>query len=167
MRYGIPKIFGLNESGKALLELAIVAPLILGIALPSIDAVNFARAGHLLNTVTREAGRGAFSCAYLNGDVRTCIETTVAEALPSNGDSVVQNAEITVSVWQHQTAPAGPLLISTYQRGNLNSRISAARISTLNSYNDKKERILIVETRIPFNPITPFFQNERYLVTVM
>ncbi len=179
-----------SESGKALLELAMIVPFLVLLAFGTIEALKYVRYEQFLSVVTRETVRASFDCAYNTSGVDLCLENAVNKAFPAAVTGVMQNAAVVVTVWEFtalntNAAKVGefirtPTLVSPanahYTPATATSHFDAYRVSKLHSYSAEKHRIVIAEAIYSQPPLFGFlgglinfgsFNGQYYAVTIL
>ncbi len=90
--------------GGGLAEFAILIPLVLCLAVASINLIRMVQVKQLLSSVSREGANAAYrTCAKSSGSARTsCLEALEAE-LTAYAQSAIPGAEIILSIYQRDT----------------------------------------------------------------
>lgn len=156
-----------NEKGKAVLELAIVAPFFLVLFVGLIDIAFIIRKQQYLSVALREAGNAAYrQCqSAIEGEpTNTCLQNSTFETLGfiNNNGGVVDGADVLVRSWE--VTESDPVLKGEYRTGQEASRFNEVRVGNLNSYNkDLRESIITVEVFLDNTDSNiPFFSRNLY-----
>ena len=156
-----------NEKGKAVLELAIVAPFFLILVIGLVDIAFIIRKQQHLSVSLREAGNAAYRQCYTTVEGRStniCLQNSAQEALSfvDNNGGVIDGAKLIVRSWK--VSGSNPTLAGEYSTGQEVSRFNSNRIGNLHSYRSGlKKTIITVEGYLDNTESNiPFFSRKLY-----
>lgn len=138
-----------NEKGKAVLELAIVAPFFLILFIGLVDIAFIIRKQQYMSVALREAGNAAYRQCHAAAEgtpTNNCLQNSSWETqgFINNNGGVIDGTNIIVRSWKVTTS--NPELKGEFKTGAEISKITHDRVGNLNSYNkDLRDSIITVE----------------------
>lgn len=152
-----------NDKGKAMIELAIVTPLLVILILGIVDIFFIIQKNQQLSVLVREVGNVAFrECATVDDtNSSTCLNAAITEASSfiQNSPSI-QGAQLSVQSWNVENNTTSQLKGSA---GTGTPRIDGSFVAALHSYDyELRDTLITVEVYLPNDSNTPFFNRNLY-----
>lgn len=158
----------MRESGKAVLEFALVLPFFLILILGAIDVFTLIQKKQQLAVITRELGNVTYrECSELQDTelTQSCLENSTEAILGfiNNSSGVIAGAEVVVRSWLVVDDEDADILKGEFKTAEISSRFGPERIQLLNSYKPNlREGLITVEVYLPKNDDTSFFNRDLY-----
>ena len=175
-----------SADGKALLELALLLPFLLVLALSAIELFQSYHNFQYMSVVAREVGNAAYrSCSLRNDDgdppgstsTSDCVQPLVDTVVNyvTAGQGMLPGVVVIVRVYRVNfaggppTVAQAPTLVGGYNvngAGGKVTRYSNADIMALHSYIERKQAIITSEVFYDDPPTMPFFPGQLYETSV-
>ncbi len=154
--------FTLKEKGAALIELALVIPVLVSIAYGASEGLIWVRYQLNVSALSRDVGRAAFDCAYNPADVQLCLDTRMQRLFENGTQGPLASADFRVSVWNFEGAGVTASLVATKTGNGLPSRFDGDDVKGFTSYSAAHGRIVVAEVAMVRNTLLPSFVGNYY-----
>ncbi len=163
---------GANETGKALLEMAVIMPFLVLLFLCGAETYKELQYHQFMSVISREVGNAAArSCSAMDAAAMyTCLETSVQNVVnnASPAGSPLRNAKVIVKIYRH---PVSSAPISAPYEFNPASIPDASRftpdvVESLRSFTAAKKFVVTTEVFLRQPSIAPGFGGQYYEATV-